>query len=85
MGISGELYNFFENYLSGRFQREILNGKNSLWRPVLAGAPHRSILGPLLFLIYINDLSNELKSHVKLFADDTSLFIIVKIRIKVLI
>ena len=78
MGISGELYNLIENYLSGRFQRVVLNGQTSSWRPVLAGVPQGSILGPLLFLIYINDLPNELKSNAKLFADDTSLFTIVK-------
>ena len=78
MGISGELYNLLENYLSGRFQRVILNGQTSSWRPVLAGVPHGSILGPLLFLIYINDLPNELKSNAKLLADDTSLYTIVK-------
>ena len=79
MGISGELYNLLENYISGRFQRVILNGQTSLWRPVLAGVPQGSILGPLLFLIYINDyLPNELKSNAKLFADDTSLYTIVK-------
>ena len=78
MGISGELYNLLENYLSDRFQRVLLNGQASSWRPVLAGVPQGSILGPLLFLIYINDLPNELKSNAKLFADDTSLFTIVK-------
>ena len=78
MGISGELYNLLENYLSGRFQRVILNGQRSSWRPVLAGVPQGSILGPHLFLIYINDLPNELKSNAKLFADDTSLYTIVK-------
>ena len=78
MGISGDLYNLLENYLSDRFQRVLLNGQASSWRPVLAGVPQGSILGPLLFLIYINDLPNELKSNAKLFADDTSLFTIVK-------
>ena len=48
------------------------------WRSVLAGVPQVSILGPLLFLVYINDLPNELKSNAKLFPDDTSLFTIVK-------
>ena len=78
MGISGELYNLLGNYLSDRFQRVILNGQTSSWRPVIAGVPQGSILGPLLFLVYINDLPNELKSRVKLFADGTSLFTIVK-------
>ena len=78
MGISGELYNLLENYLSGRFQRVVLNGQTSFWRPVLAGVPQGLILGPLLFLVYINDLPNKLKSNVKLFADDTPLFNIVK-------
>ena len=78
MGISGELYQVLQNYLSGRLQRVVLNGQTSSWRPVLAGVPQGSILGPLLFLIYINDLPDELKSSAKLFADDTSLFSIVK-------
>ena len=84
MGISGELYQLLENYLSGRLQRVVLNGQTSSWRPVLAGIPQGSILGPLLFLIYINDLPDELKSNAKLFADDTSLFSIVKDEMKVL-
>ena len=78
MDISGEIYKLLENYLSGRFQRVFLNGQTSSWRPILAGVPQGSILGPLLFLIYINDLPNELKSNAKLFADDTSIFTIVK-------
>ena len=74
MGISGDLFNLLENYLSGRLQRVVLNGQTSSWRLVLPGVPQGSVLGPLLFLVYINDLSNELKSNAKLFADDTSLF-----------
>ena len=77
MGISGELLNLLENYLSDRYQRVALNGQTSSWTPVLAGVPQGSILGPLLFLIYINDLPNDLKSNAKLFADDTSLFTVV--------
>ena len=78
MGISGELYNLLGNYLSGRFYRVILKEQTSSWRPVIAGVPQGSIVGPLLFLVYINNLPNELKSSVKLFVDDTSLFTIVK-------
>ena len=72
MGISDELYELIEIYLSGRFQRVILNGKTSSWRPIMADVPQGSILGPFLFLIYINDLPNRLKTNGKLFADDTS-------------
>ena len=55
----------------------MLNGQHSLWADVKTGVPQGSILGPLLFLIYINDLPNGLNSNVKLFADDTSLFSVV--------
>ena len=51
-----------------------MNGQCSNWSAVLAGVPQGSILGPLLFLIYINDLSDSLEFSVKLFADNTSLF-----------
>ena len=78
MGVSGQLLNLLENYLTNRHQRVLLNGQNSPWAPVLAGVPQGSILGPLLFLIYINDLPNGLKANAKLFADDTSLFTIIK-------
>ena len=74
MSISGELYNLLESYLAGSIQTVALNGQTSSWRPVLAGVPQGVILGPLLSLIHLNNLPNELKSDMKLFADDTSLF-----------
>ena len=52
----------------------MFNGQVSAWASVNAGVPQGSILGPLLFFIYINDLSDNLSSNVELFADDTSLF-----------
>ena len=55
----------------------MLNGQNSSWTNVHAGVPQGSILGPLLVLIYRNDLSDNLTSNAKLFADDTSLFSVV--------
>ena len=77
-GISGELLNTLADFLNNRTQRVILNGQYSSWAKVEAGVPQGSILGPLLFLIYINDLSENLASNPKLFADDTSLFSVVK-------
>ena len=73
MGISGELYKLLEDYLASRHQRVILNGQTSCWRPVFAGVSQGSVLSPLFFLVYINDMPGELKSKAKLFADDTTL------------
>ena len=70
MGISDEPYNLLENYLSNRFQ-SILDGQASSWKPALASVPQGPILGLLLFLNYINDIANELKSNANLFADDS--------------
>ena len=77
LGISGELYNLLENYLSGTLQWVVLNRQMSSERLVLAGVLQGSILGQLLFVVYINDLPDELKSNAKLFPGDTSLFTIV--------
>ena len=65
MGISGERCNLLEKYLAGRFQRVILNGQTSSLKPVLAGVPWGSSLGPLLLLVYISDLPSESKSNAK--------------------
>ena len=73
-GISGNLLNLLCDFLRNRKQRVLLNGQVSGWSDVTAGVPQSSILGPLLFLIYINNLSEGLSSNTKLLADDTSLF-----------
>ena len=65
------------DFLSNRKQRVVLNGQVSTWTSVNAGVQQGSILGPLLFLIYINNLSDNLSSNVKLFADDTSSFSVI--------
>ena len=77
MGICDGLLDLIWSFLENRFQRVVLNGQTSEWLPVRAGVPQESILGPHFFLIYINDLSNDIISSVKLFADDTSLFPII--------
>ena len=76
-GILGELITLVKGFLSCRKQRVVLNGRYSSWADVKAGVTQGSILGPLLFLIYINDLPNGLNSNAKLFADDMSLFSVV--------
>ena len=60
--------------MTNRKQRVALNEQSSSWTNVEAGVPQVSILGPLLFLIYINDLADGLSPNTKLFADDTSIF-----------
>ena len=69
-GISGDIINILQDFLRNRKQRVVLNGQCSSWADVNAGVPQGSILGPLLFLIYINDLSDGLKSECKVFAND---------------
>ena len=69
--ISGNLLETLIDFLKDRKQRVVLNVQNSSWANIEAGVPQGSILGPLLFLIYINDLPDNLSANVKLFADDT--------------
>ena len=76
-GISGNLLKLFQNYLSNRKQRVVLNGFSSDYSSIDSGVPQGSVLGPLLFLIYINDLEKNIKSNVIFFADDTMLFSVV--------
>ena len=61
------------NYLSERRQRVVLPGAITDWAYIKAGVPQGSIIGPLLFLIFINDIVNDIGSNIRLFADDTSL------------
>ena len=75
-GLTCLLLEWFQNYLSGHKQRVVLPGGASNW-VIIAGVPQGSIFEPLLFLIYINDIVNDTNSSLCLFADDTSLYIIV--------
>ena len=75
-GIRGVVHSWFTSYLHNRMQFTSINGHNSNTLPVSCGIPQGSVLGPLLFLLYINDLPNSVSGErIKLFADDTNLFI----------
>ena len=73
-GIQGKLLTWIEAFLSGREQMVRVNGELSASKPVISGIPQGSVLGPLLFVLYINDLPDTVKSNVLLFADDTKIF-----------
>ena len=74
-GITGKLLAWFESYLLNRKQRVTVDGPTSMERAVLSGVPQGSILGPILFLLYVNDLPAVVKqSQIASFADDTKLF-----------
>ena len=75
-GIRGSMYNWLQNYLSGRQQFTVVNGISSDLSSITFGVPQGSCLGPLLFLLYINDINNAVDDNkLKLFADDTNLFL----------
>ena len=67
-----KLINWIEKWLIDRRQRVVVDWEVSNWKSVLSGVPQGSVLGPILFLIYINDLDDDITSKVLKFADDTS-------------
>ena len=73
-GISGQIFSLISSFLSNRRLRVVLDGKSSQEYPVNAGVPQGSILGPTLFLLYINDLPDDVICNIAIYADDTTLY-----------
>ena len=73
-GISGQIFGLISSFLSNRWLGVVLDGKSSQEYPVNAGVPQGSILGPTLFLLYINDLPDDVICNIAIYADDTTLY-----------
>ena len=76
-GINSSINQWIESFLHQRQQRVVCEGEMSSWAPVTSGVPRGSVIGPILFLVYINDLPAKLQSKVRLFADDTIVYMAV--------
>ena len=74
LGVSGNVLKWISDFLSDRLQRVVINGQSSEWSEVTSGVPQGSVLGPLLFILYVNDLPDQVNSYCKLFADDAKLY-----------
>ena len=74
-GIRGDTLKWIKGFLDNRQQAVVINGVNSNSIPVSSGVPQGSVLGPILFLVYTNDLPRQVSSRVRLFADDTAIYL----------
>ena len=75
LGINTTVIAWIKSFLSGRSQNVVLDGEQSGACPVLSGVPQGSVLGPCIFLMYINDMPDSIKSIIRLFADDTIMYL----------
>ncbi|CAH1269255.1 Hypp4131 [Branchiostoma lanceolatum] len=73
-GIGGNLLQWIRNFLTQRRQQVVVNGSASSWKPVISGVPQGSVLGPLLFTIFVSDIPETIQNFVSLFADDTKIY-----------
>ena len=73
-GIPGKIFGLISSFLSNRQFQVVLDGKSSQEYPINAGVPQGSILGPALFLLYINDLPDDVISDIPIYADDATLY-----------
>ena len=74
IGVQGQVLRWIETFLAGRRHRVSLSGELSDWIQVTSGIPQGSVLGPILFVIFVNDMPDVLKNCCKLFADDAKLY-----------
>ena len=73
-GIGGKIQNWIRDFLFGRRQKVVVNGEMSNWSSVLSGVPQGSVLGPILFVLFVNDMPDVVHSLIGLFADDAKVF-----------
>ena len=73
-GMGNSIINWIEQWLNERSQNVVVDGEVSIWKPVLSGVPQGSVLGPILFLAYINDLEEGVTCKILKLEDDTKLF-----------
>ena len=83
--VMGEsIISWIQTWLTNRRQRVIVEVEISNWKPVMSGVPHRPVLGPTLFLIFMNDLDDNFSSRLFKFADNTNIFITVKAQMHII-
>ena len=73
-GIKNDCINWISSFLSSQYQRVVVNGEKSKWFPVDSGVLQGSVLRPLLFILYVNDIPDLVDSKIKMFTDDIKIY-----------